>query len=296
MVEKEDLEFFKTKQKAEDFFKENGYQTGVEKFKELVQEGFLKQNEGKFALSEMGKSQLIKSSPEQMCAKLRIILKKAKEILEEKDYLEKEVINGDVHQRVAARKLLHKLDEKKEILINEFNEIAKDLGTKKMDSLYSLEIELSSLVVRLGNKKEKSSENSTTIEPIRERIISLNLDSFTEKNLLRGLKCLEEKHYLGSFLISGRIIANFINKIRGETKEEKIELLENQGIIKPRKKDKDRADKKMFIKLLEEHMPNKKYRDFASHQITYFPDVEEAMRELTNAIEIAKRVKDLQGD
>lgn len=293
MVEKEDLEFFKEECKADDFFKKFGYRTGPQKFGELIQEGFLEKKGQNYILSDIGKTQLMISTPEQNYAKLRIISKKAKEILKEKQNLGERKIDVDLHEKEEINSLLYKLRRREKFLIGEFNEIAKDLGFKEVKNIHSLEIELSSILVDLENRMPKIKDTKTNIEPLRERITSLNFDDITEKNLLLSLKGIESQNFLGSFLISGRIIAHFITKIKGETKEEKLGVLEKESIIRTKKEDKDRADKKMFSKLLESHMPNKKYRDFASHHITYFPDMEEAMRELTNAIEISKRVKNL---
>jgi hypothetical protein len=296
MTMKEDLAFFREEHSAEDFFKIQGYQTGAEKFKVLLQEGFLEKGEKGYLLTEMGRNQLMKPTKEEAYVKLKLILEKTKGILRKKHKFQDRKANvSNNSQRVALNRGLSELNSAGHLLIEEFNKISSNIQFKKYsDSLHSLEIEITSQIFAIEKNMPKKLENITKIEPIRERIISLNFDNITEKNLLSGLKSIESQDFLGSFLISGRIIVHFINKIRGETKKEKLESLEKEDEIRTSKEDKDRADKKMFDKLLEEHMPQKKYRDFASHQVTYFPDMEESMRELSHAIEIAKRVKDLK--
>ena len=55
---REHLEFFKKGRKTDDFFKEFGYKTGLEKFGELIEERFVEKIEGNYILTEMGKTQL----------------------------------------------------------------------------------------------------------------------------------------------------------------------------------------------------------------------------------------------
>lgn len=144
-----------------------------------------------------------------------------------------------------------------------------------------------SMISPLGNKE------NIQIQKLRERITGLSCKDILKRNLEYSLSQIENGFALSSVLISGRVISYCVDSIRGESKEEKLQVLENTKAILNKDEDKSRADKKRISQILEEHMPSKQYRNLTSHNIGYFPEIEDAFKEISNAMIMINRISEL---
>ncbi|MGA2573934.1 MAG: hypothetical protein ABSF36_07055 [Candidatus Methanomethylicaceae archaeon] len=111
-----------------------------------------------------------------------------------------------------------------------------------------------------------------------------NLDVHFKKNLELAIQHYERGSFLGSALITSRIIAYIFAQIEGENIEAKISFLEKKNLL-----EKDRGDvKQSMIKA------NKKVRDFLSHRIDILADPSDASSLLGDCLKILRIYSKLQ--
>lgn len=110
------------------------------------------------------------------------------------------------------------------------------------------------------------------------------IDPNYEKNLYIAISEYEEGYFLGSVLVSSRVISHCIDKIPGEKDEDKIESLVKTNII-----DKDRKDTKTSV-----IKASRQARNFLSHKVVGFPTPDEALSLLSDGIRIVKLLTEFQ--
>lgn len=99
------------------------------------------------------------------------------------------------------------------------------------------------------------------------------------KNVKEAIKEAEEGYFLGSALVSSRVISYVFDQISGKTIQEKIETLKNKGLVE----EKGEVPPEYIMKA------DKKARNYFSHDINAFPDGSETIELLI----ICKRLLEL---
>ena len=125
-----------------------------------------------------------------------------------------------------------------------------------------------------------SEKEITELESLRGELknISTKIDMNIEKNVEMAIIEYEEGHYLPSALLSSRVIASELDKVKGGDINEKITELENSGKIKKSRKD-------TITKLIK---ASKQSRNFFSHNPNIFAESDEALSLLSDSITIIK--------
>jgi hypothetical protein len=108
--------------------------------------------------------------------------------------------------------------------------------------------------------------------------ISPKINVNFEKNIEESLKEYEKGHYLASALISSRVIICSLNKIPGDTDEEKAKYLRREKKIGKGRKD----TAQQFLKA------SRIARNVGSHDIKIFPTPAEALSLLSDSISIVE--------
>ena len=129
------------------------------------------------------------------------------------------------------------------------------------------------------------SELANKLKDFRERLEAIeDIDPNIYKNLDKAILEMEHGHYLASALISARVVVWILQQIPPEEKDledktrKKIETLINMGII-------DKSSKDEIKKLIQ---AAGFARNFVSRRISVFPEPEDAMVLLGNAVKLAK--------
>ena len=69
-----------------------------------------------------------------------------------------------------------------------------------------------------------------------------------------------------------------------------MDYLKEKGKLPSKEEDKAGAEKELIREILREHDVKKLYRNRTSHNISYFPEVDEAFRELHYAILMSQKI------
>ena len=103
-----------------------------------------------------------------------------------------------------------------------------------------------------------------------------------EKNLKEAIKEIEKGHFLGSALISSRLIVYILDQFPGENFKEKINSLREKGLIQ----EKGEISQEYVMKA------DKKARNYFSHNIKAFPDSSESLEILAISVRMLKLFKE----
>jgi hypothetical protein len=101
-------------------------------------------------------------------------------------------------------------------------------------------------------------------------------DIYFEKNLEEAMKEYEQRCFLASALIAGRVIIYASDQIPGKAIKEKLENLQRIGLIEKGRSDLEEAILKA----------DKKARNFFSHDIKIMPTASDALSLLGDAVKI----------
>lgn len=107
------------------------------------------------------------------------------------------------------------------------------------------------------------------LKPLKEELQKLLSDMPNEyaKNVNKAIKECENGYFLGSVLISSRIIVSVFDRISGKNIQEKIKILKESGFVKA----KGEIPSEYILKA------DKKARNYISHNLGAFPDCGEAL-------------------
>lgn len=125
------------------------------------------------------------------------------------------------------------------------------------------------------------------LNSLREQLGALSKalkDINFSRNLNEAIDESEKGHHLASALISSRVIDYMLDKIKGETIEEKVEFLKENGILKDRKDIEESLIKSAKLA-----------RNLNSHDIKIFPTPSESLSLLTDSITILERASKIFG-
>jgi hypothetical protein len=111
-----------------------------------------------------------------------------------------------------------------------------------------------------------------------QKVLS-ELPEIYEKNAEEAIREFEKGAFLGSALISGRVIQYVFDQIPGENIKEKIKALEDKGLVE----EKGEVPPEYVLKA------DRKARNYFSHDITAYPDRSEALE----LVIICKRIFEL---
>lgn len=253
----------------------------------------------------LGKAQTIKSHSEDLLRKIGKL-----------DNAEFENITGflinEKHERLRKiGEIQRGVEEEIKVVISSFNKTLEsdelsDLGIKKITYkaspidgrlnsnkralLRELIIDCDEIISFLSPEiLELSVEEMDKLDHIRKEILAVsdNLDINFEKNLEISLKQAEKGNFLGSTLITARVVEYILQKIDGKTIEDKIKFLISKNII-----ENDREDiRHAIIKA------SRKSRNFFTHRIDTFAGSSDALSILGDCIkllEIYKKLSNLQ--
>ena len=151
-------------------------------------------------------------------------------------------------------------------------------------SFYIMAMECRKALAYLGEIKSPliSNESKSELKSLREEInkISSKLEPYIEKNYIFAIDSFEDGHILGASLIVSRLIEYYLDKLKGENIEEKIQSL----------REKTRSDKKRDIRDFEQNLikSSKFARNILSHNIQAIPEPEESLSLLSNCISLIK--------
>ena len=109
-------------------------------------------------------------------------------------------------------------------------------------------------------------------------VVCKNLNTNFEKNLIKSVELSEGGKFLGSALITSRVIDYTINQINGNNINEKIKTLIESGALE---KDDDKT-KEQIIKV------SKKSRNYLNHRIDTFAEPSEALSLLGDCVTLLK--------
>jgi len=133
-------------------------------------------------------------------------------------------------------------------------------------------------IIRALSATTLSTEEIDKLNYIRKEVSELceNLDVNFEKNLNKAIQEAEKGQFLGSALITSRVVEYILDKFDGERTDEKIEFLISKGIM-----DKERNDvKEAIIKA------SRKARIFLSHRIDTFVESSDALALLGDCVKL----------
>ncbi|MCX6775752.1 MAG: hypothetical protein NT130_02810 [Candidatus Micrarchaeota archaeon] len=130
-----------------------------------------------------------------------------------------------------------------------------------------------------------SEEDVDRLNSLKIEIAKLceDIDPLFEKNLSKAIEGAEKGYFLGSVLITSRIIEYILDRFDGETLEDKIKFLVSNGVINADRKDV----KETIIKA------NKKTRNFLSHRIDIFAESSDALALLGDSVRFLEIYKKL---
>jgi len=156
--------------------------------------------------------------------------------------------------------------------------------TCPMSILQSIEIECKKAIgvlesIAIPLPKEDMDKLSSIREELKELSVKLP-NVYFEKNIDEAIKEYEQRHFLASALISGRVLTYALDQISGKSIEEKIETLQEQGVIDKERKDLQEAVTKA----------DKKARNFFSHDIRVTPSSSDALSLLGDTLKMLKYV------
>lgn len=100
---------------------------------------------------------------------------------------------------------------------------------------------------------------------LREMLVEME-DAY-ERNMIEAIKECENGYFLGSALISSRVIDYILDQISGREIEDKIKTLKERRIVR----EKGRISAEFIMKA------DKKARNYLSHNLGAFPDCGEAL-------------------
>lgn len=130
--------------------------------------------------------------------------------------------------------------------------------------------------------KEDLDQLSSLREELKELSVKLP-NVYFEKNADEAIKEYEQRHFLASALISGRVLIYALDQISGKSIEEKIETLQKRGIIDKERKDLQEAVTKA----------DKKARNFFSHDIKVTPSSSDALSLLGDTLKMLKYITEI---
>ena len=120
----------------------------------------------------------------------------------------------------------------------------------------------------------------TALREELEKLSEVLPDINYERNLKEAINEYEKGDFLASALISSRVTIYALNQIPRKSDEEKVNFLQDEGIIEKGRKDVHES----IIKA------NRKARNFFSHDIKVFPASSDTLSLLGDAIGILKIV------
>jgi hypothetical protein len=164
-----------------------------------------------------------------------------------------------------------------------FNVSFEEIRDKKMlfgaePKLLSLIFEASNILSFINSGIALPEVTQNKLESIDEEIFNLKteINSDLLENLKDAKNCFERGCFLGSSLISGRVIRTLMDKIKGKDINEKIDTLKSFDLI--RAKD----GKASLLKA------NHYGRNLASHDLSIMPIASEAISYLGEALKLSK--------
>jgi hypothetical protein len=179
-------------------------------------------------------------------------------------------------------------------LINKYNqhshEFSKELGiqiyalqpkTSMEAACRELIVDCDKIITVLHEKQSPlTHKEMDKLNHIRKEITSIceSIDINFEKNLDKSVELSECGQFLGSALITSRVVAYIIDKISGKNIDEKIKTLIDSSVLK---KDDDKT-KEQIIKA------SKKSRNYLTHRIDTFAEPSDAMSLLGDCITLLK--------
>jgi hypothetical protein len=200
----------------------------------------------------------------------------------------------EYHYTSSMKIITERLHNVTKSLVNSFNDsIKKDADSLKDMELYTIESKglitsLNELIIEcnviIGSLKGEisglSSNQLDKLGHLKNEIsdVCKNLDINFEKNLNKSIELSEKGHFLGSALITSRVVDYILNKIKGENINQKIKTLIDSGAIK---KDDDKT-KEQIIKA------NKKSRNYLNHRIDTFAEPSDALSLLGDCVTLLK--------
>ena len=108
--------------------------------------------------------------------------------------------------------------------------------------------------------------------------MSIGTPEVVSKNFKETIKEYESGHFLASAFITSRVIRYILDKIEGETDDEKIRSLISRGVIQKNRKDIHTS----IIKA------SRRSRNYLSHDIGIFPDSSDSLSLLGDSISLLK--------
>jgi len=111
------------------------------------------------------------------------------------------------------------------------------------------------------------------------------LDQSIVKNLRGAITEAEQRHYLASAMISSRVIRFIVDKIPGDTDEDKVKYLVKRGVVPKDRKD---VQKQILTSM-------RLSRNFLSHRVDLFPDTSEVLMLLGGAFNLARLMLSIKG-
>ena len=156
-----------------------------------------------------------------------------------------------------------------------------DIRGEPRAALRQIIVMLDSAIGFVGEAKSNlSAEEKDTLGYLRKETIEVcrNLDINFEKNLTLAIESAEAGDFLGSALITSRIIAFVLDRIDGKEINDKIATLIAIGAMK---EDRDDVNQSIL-------KANKKVRNFLTHRIDTLADASDALSLLGDCIKILK--------
>ncbi|MEW6675410.1 MAG: hypothetical protein AB1348_05325 [Nitrospirota bacterium] len=131
-----------------------------------------------------------------------------------------------------------------------------------------------------------SSNEALELRALKEEIqeVLQEMPEEYDKNIRRAIEEIEKGYFLGSALISARVINYVLDQIKGGKIEEKIETLRKAGLIE----EKGEIPSEYVLKA------DRKARHYFSHDIKALPDCNEALELLTICVRVLKLLKNYQ--
>jgi len=179
-----------------------------------------------------------------------------------------ELIGLDAHRGLQYISSSHCEDNSKEwysVLVSLIPQI--DKGIKGLRSKISL----------------LSPKEAQELKGLREDLqkVLMGLPEEYEKNIEEAIRELEKGCFLGSALISGRIIQNIFEQIPGGDVQGKIKALKDKGLVE----EKGETPPEYIMKA------DKKARNYISHNLNAFPDRSDALELLVICNRLLKLLK-----
>ncbi len=148
--------------------------------------------------------------------------------------------------------------------------------------LFNVVFGTTTIVTLLDINSKISEENVDKLSSLSKELNSIKneIEIAYSQNLTKAIEEFEKGAFLGSSLISGKVVRSAIDSIQGDDINEKIELFKKHGLVR----EKDGRD---FL-LKANHFS----RNLTSHDINIFPTSSECISYLGDAIKIVKIISE----